>query len=69
MRKVDFVEVESEITGYGFGKGLVNTFDGCQDIIRERIEAGWDYKGYIPTKTRGTGEIEVMTLIFQKEED
>ncbi len=68
MKKVEFVRVMSELSGYGFGKGVRSTFSGAEDIIRERIENGWTFAGYIPLETRGTGEIERMSLIFQREE-
>lgn len=68
MKKAEFVRVTAETDGYGFVKGLTNRFDGAEDIIRERIESGWEFCGHIPLVTRGTGEIETMSLVFQKEE-
>lgn len=68
MKKVEFVKLKSELDGYGPFKGSVYTFRGVEDIIKERIENGWDYLGYIPVQTRATGDIETMSLIFQKEE-
>lgn len=68
MKKVEFVELRSELSGFGLGKGTRYTFDGVENIIKERIENGWDYCGYVPLETRGTGDIEVMSLIFQKDE-
>ena len=68
MKKVDFVRVKSEICGYGLGKGMKYSFEGVEEIIKERIENGWSFEGYIPIETRATGDIETMSLIFQKEE-
>lgn len=68
MKKVEFVRLKSELYGYGFGKGAKYGFEGVEEIIRERIESGWNYCGYVPLETRGTGDIETMSLIFQKEE-
>ena len=68
MKKVDFVRVKSEICGYGLGKGMKYSFEGVEVIIKERIENGWSFEGYIPIETRATGDIETMSLIFQKEE-
>ncbi len=68
MKKVDFVRIKSETCGYGFGKGMKYSFEGVEEIIKERIENGWSFEGYIPIETRATGDIETMSLIFQKEE-
>ena len=68
MKNVQFVKIKSEINGYGFGKGMAMTFNGIEDTIREWIKNGWDYCGYVPVSTRGTGEIETLSLIFTKEE-
>ena len=68
MKKVEFVRVKSVLSGYGLGKGTKYSFDGVEKLIKERIESGWDYCGYVPVETRGTGDIETMSLVFQKEE-
>ena len=68
MRKVEFVRIKSELIGYGLGKGMKYGFDRVEEIIKERIENGWDYCGYVPIETRGTGDIETMSLVFQKNE-
>lgn len=68
MKKVEFVRVKSELSGYGFGKGTKYSFDGVEEIIRKHIEGGWSFEGYVPLTTRGTGDIEEMSLIFQREE-
>ena len=68
MKKVEFVRIKSELIGYGFGKGTKYGVDRVEEIIKERIENGWDYCGYVPIETRGTGDIETMSLIFQKDE-
>ena len=67
MKKVEFVRVKSLLSGYGLGKGTKYSFDGVEEIIRGMIEAGWEYSGYVPIETRGTGDIETMSLIFQME--
>jgi len=41
---------------------------GVEEIIRQRILDGWQYNGYVPLTTRGTGELETISLIFQKDE-
>lgn len=67
MKKVEFVRIKSELCGFGFGKGSKYGFEGAESMIKERIENGWEYIGYIPIETRGTGDIETMSLIFQRE--
>ena len=69
MKKVEFVKVRSELFGYGFGKGTRYSFDGVEETIRQYIDDGWEYCGYVPLETRGTGDIEVMSLIFQREQN
>lgn len=69
MKKVEFVRLKSELIGFGFGKGTKYGFENVETIIKKRIEQGWEYCGYVPVQTRGTGDIETMSLIFQKEED
>lgn len=68
MKKVEFVRVKSDLSGFGLVKGQKYSFEGVEDIIKKRIEDGWSFEGYIPLETRGTGDIETMSLIFQKEE-
>lgn len=67
MKKVEFVRIQSELCGFGLGKGTRYSFVGAEKIIREYIENGWTFEGYIPIETRGTGDIETMSLIFTKE--
>ena len=67
VEEVEFIRLKSELYGYGFGKGAKYGFEGVEEIIKERIESGWDYCGYVPLETRGTGDIETISLIFQKE--
>lgn len=68
MKRVEFEHIQADVMGYGLGKGLRNEFNGAEETIRERIEAGWDYQGYLPLTTRGTGEIERISLVFVKED-
>ena len=68
MKQVEFEHIQADLTGYGFGKGLKNEFVDAEETVRKRIEAGWDYQGYLPLTTRGTGEIEEISLVFVKED-
>ena len=68
MRQVEFEHVRAEWVGYGLGKGMENQFTGAEECIQARIQEGWDYQGYLPLTTRGTGEIEEISLVFVREE-
>ena len=35
--------------------------------LKKRAKNGWRYVGFIPTKQRGTGHIEEIDLIFEKQ--
>ena len=68
MKKVEFVTIQSKLNGYGLGKGVKYIFEDYQDIIKEKLEQGYEYKGFLPVEMRGTGEMEKIDLIFEKEE-
>lgn len=68
MKKIQFIRIKSELCGYGLGKGTKYSFPCAEETIREWVERGWEYCGFVPLETRGTGDIETMSLIFQKEE-
>lgn len=68
MKKVEFVRIHSDLSGFGFGKGTKYYFRGAEETIKEYIENGWSFEGYVPIQTRGTGDIETISLVFQKEE-
>lgn len=68
MKQVKFVRIKSTPSGYGFGKGMKYMFEDAELTIREHIESGWSFEGYIPIETRATGDIETMSLIFQRDE-
>ena len=58
MKKVEFVRVKSELSGYGFGKGMKYCFTGIENIIKDRLMDGWSFEGYVPVETRGIGDID-----------
>ena len=58
MKKVEFVRVKSELSGYGFSKGMKYCFTGIENIIKDRLMDGWSFEGYVPVETRGIGDIE-----------
>ena len=49
------------------GSGYIYSIEDYRSIISERAKDGWRYVGCIPTKQRGTGHIQEMDLIFEKE--
>lgn len=67
MKEVKFERIKSQYKGYGVRKGSKYHFDQVEEIIRLHIEEGWEYCGFVPLETRGTGDIELMSLIFQRE--
>lgn len=68
MKRVKFVRIKSKLSGGGLIKGGKYSFIEVEEIIKKWIEDGWDYCGFVPIETRTTGDIETMSLIFQKEE-
>lgn len=68
MKDVKFVQISSEFSGYGFGKGTCNSFANAEETVEKYIKNGWEYCGYLPIETRGTGELTTISLVFQKEE-
>lgn len=68
MKKVEFEQVGCQISGFGLGKGTKYTYNGLESIIEKRANKGWSFCGYVPLTIRGTGEIETMTLVFEKDE-
>ena len=68
MYQYEYETVTFDIDGWGLGGG--NIYSLTEDffpIIQKRAKNGWRYVGYIPTKQRGTGHIEEIALIFEKE--
>lgn len=66
---IEFVRIKSELCGFGLGKGAKYSFEGIEKIIKERLESGWSFEGYVPLETRATGDLETISLIFQKNEE
>lgn len=67
MYKYEYETVSCSLSGYGLFNGTVYGIDEYKMIIEERASNGWRYVGFIPTKQRGTGHIEELELIFEKE--
>ncbi len=68
MYKYAYETVSCHLSGYGLGAGTVYCIDDYRSIIEKRASQGWRYVGYVPVKQRGTGHVQVMDLIFEKEE-
>lgn len=54
-------------TGYSLFGGVKVGTEGHQEIILRRASEGWRYVGFIPVSQRGTGHIEEMDLVFEKD--
>lgn len=68
MYKYAYETVSCYLSGYGLGAGTVYCIDEYRSIIDKRASQGWRNVGYIPVKQRGTGHVQVMDLIFEKED-
>ncbi|MDB8679974.1 DUF4177 domain-containing protein, partial [[Ruminococcus] gnavus] len=67
MYQYEYETVSCNLEGWGFGSGYIYSIEDYRSIISERAKDGWRYVGCIPTKQRGTGHIQEMDLIFEKE--
>ena len=68
MKRIEFITIQSKVNGNGLGKGVKYIFENYRDIIKEKLEQGYEYKGFLPVEIRGTGEIEKIDLIFESVE-
>ena len=68
MYRYEYETVTCQLDGWGLGGGNVYSVGNYRDMINERAKNGWRYVGYIPTAQRGTGHVEEMDLIFEKED-
>lgn len=66
MYQYEYEKISCELHGWGFGGNVYET-DNYRAIIERRARDGWRYVGYIPTVQRGTGHIQELDLIFEKE--
>jgi len=67
MYKYEYEKIDCEFDGFGMFNGNIYSINDYKKIIDERAKTGWRYVGYIPTKQRGTGHIQELELIFEKE--
>lgn len=67
MYTYEYERVKCGLDGWGFLGGNVYDIGDFQTIIDNRAKEGWKYVGFIPSKQRGTGHIQEITLIFEKQ--
>lgn len=67
MYKYVYRRIKNSLNGWGLISGNVYGNDEHQEIINEMAKKGYRYVGFIPVKQRGTGHIEAMDLVFEKE--
>ena len=60
--------VSCELDGWGAFGGNSYGIQEYRSIIDARARDGWRYVGYLPTRQRGTGHVQELDLIFEKEE-
>lgn len=44
MKRIEFITIQSKVNGYGLGKGVKYIFENYRDIIKEKLEQGYEYK-------------------------
>ncbi len=67
MYQYEYETVSCELGGWGFGSGNIYEIDDYRSVIDKRAKEGWRFVGYIPTRQRGTGHVQKLDLIFEKE--
>lgn len=68
MYKYEYEKVNCNFERWTPNAGGVYRMGDYRSIINRRAENGWRYAGYVPTMQRGTGHIQELELIFEKEE-
>ena len=68
MFQYEYETVEVGLSGWGpFGGNDYCIMADHREIIDTRAKNGWRYVGYLPTRQRGTGHVQELDLIFEKE--
>lgn len=67
MKEVIFVRIKATLVTYGDMKGLQYTFEDVRDVITSKLSDGYTYCGFVPVVLRGTGEMDEIDLIFERE--
>lgn len=63
----EYERISSGLTGWGLSGNKYET-EGYIEIINKRATEGWRYVGFIPALQRGTGHIQAMDLVFEREQ-
>lgn len=63
----EYERIISDLTGWGFAGNKYET-EEYKKVITRRATEGWRYVGFIPAIQRGTGHIEEMDLVFEREQ-
>lgn len=48
IKKVEFVDIKSKLSGWGGINGNKYSFPDIKDIIEDKINEGWSYCGFVP---------------------
>lgn len=64
----EYERISSDFSGWGMLSGSKYGMEFYKEIINKRGQEGWRYVGFIPTAQRGTGHIEEMDLVFEREQ-
>jgi len=68
MFQYEYVSVSVGFDGWGpFAGNDCGLSGDYREIINGRAKDGWRYVGYMPTRQRGTGHVQELDLIFEKE--
>ncbi|MBR5471913.1 MAG: DUF4177 domain-containing protein [Oscillibacter sp.] len=68
MYRYEYESVSCVLDGWGAFGGNSYGIEDYRNIINARAKNGWRYVGYLPTRQRGTGHVQELDLIFEKEE-
>ena len=63
----EFERIHAGMSGWGMMGGNRYGTEEYRSVIQSRAKNGWRYVGFLPAVQRGTGHIEEMDLIFEKE--
>lgn len=61
-----YEKVGCSLSGWGLN-GNAWEMDDYRSVIDQKAKAGWRYVGFLPARQRGTGHMDEIDLIFEKE--
>lgn len=67
MYKYEFETISSIFSGWSLIAGNVYDTENYMDLINKRAQDGWRFVCIVPVTQRGTGHIEKMDLVFEKQ--